>query len=244
MHRFYFILISGLLLTACQPSADVNKAKQAEAFNMLESLLPTIELGSGDTLDCSELNFGPMVSGGPSVLPIKHIQNSIPAQYQEAAGFRQQDSDDDASTFDSLSIYYGLGKMSFGENKTAVLIGRHRTERKYSAHLFVFDQVKKEIINTQSLQFVLEGGNYRGSRNAWLTDINSDGTPDVIYNFSANFDSEDPNIAYTIDDSIHAEVWTGDSFADMELDNPNVIREALGLDPVEEGTAEDSGEFF
>lgn len=243
MHRFYFIFLSGLLLTACQDNAGPSQAQRAEAFKALESMLPALEMGQNDTLDCNDLAFGPMVSGGPSVLPIKQIQDNIPISFQEEAGFHGQTSDDGTPAFDSLSIYYGLGKMSFGENKTAVLIGRHRTERQYSAHLFVFDNISQEFISTQSLQFVLAGGNYHGSRSAWLTDINDDGTPDVIYNFSAKFDSEDPSTAYSIDDSVHAEVWTGSSFANMQLEDQAAVREALGIDPAEQ-SSEGTNEFL
>ncbi|MFK7972378.1 MAG: hypothetical protein AB8F95_18560 [Bacteroidia bacterium] len=246
MQKVYLMLFAGLLLAACTQGDSNVKAAQKAAYSAIESIMPNIDVAPGDTLACESLAFGPEVSSGPSVLPLRRIQDAIPKDMQKEAGFWMNDENGE-SIFDSLSIYYGLGKMAFGEGKTAILVGRHRTERHYSAHLFVYDKVNHAFVGTQSLQFILEGGNYKGSRDAWITDLNNDGTPDIVYNFSASFESEDPSLTYAIRDSIHAEIWTGNTFANLPLENINMIREAMGLPPtgdsdIFEESSED--EFF
>jgi hypothetical protein len=200
-----------------------------EAYKTLESKLPFIPLGAGDTINCSKMAFGPGQTQGPSVIPILELQDAIPSDLLEQAGFISYQEESGSNVFDSLSLYYALGRLGFGENKEGLIIGRYRNERQYSAHVFVFDKAAASFVGTQSLHFVLEGGNYKGARDAWITDLNGDGSPDVVYNFKADFESEDPELAYSIRDSLHAEAWTGKAFADLLIDDPDMLRQALGL---------------
>lgn len=241
--RIVPLLIILFMIAACQPKMDAEEAARAKAFQQLTTNFKSLSLPSGDALSCSDMRFGPEASDGSDVLQLAYLQAAIPKNLLKQEGFWNNQTD----KFDSLSSYFGLGQIALSPTKTGLIIGRHLHEKNRSTHLFVFDTTQHSFIGAQSLNFTLEGNNFKAQRDAWLKDLNSDGMPDVIYNFSAAFDSDNPELNYEIRDSLHAEIWSDNAFATMPLSDPAAVRSDLGIqmsDPAPEVQGSGVDEFF
>lgn len=249
MKKIYLLLFVLPWLVSCEesvdPAVEALQARQA-AFAVFAPQFSDMEMDTLPTFSCESMTYGPHLSepSTDALISDSLMQATFPKALLGEAGFMRSDDSGDVS-FVSQNEYYALGSFPYAEGLDAYLVGAFENESMYSTHLFLFDKGAGDFSMTQSLNFLMDGGAFSASRQAWLHDYDGDAIRDVIYLMNMSAENDLGEKESLISDSLRAEVWTGNGFAVKTIDDTYRLRSILNGEEVEGDIGvDDISEFF
>ena len=239
MKNIYLLLLP-LLMMSCslmEDDATRQKREREAAFQVFQAFFQPIDIDTTDHFPCESLSFGEHQENpfSRTLLSDSLIRAAIDSQLLAKAVYVPEEQ------------HFALGRLSFADSVDAFLIGAYSSEFVYSSHMFLYDQQAKQFTYTQSLNYVIKGGDFDSRRDAWLMDLNQDLTPDVVYNMNQSYMPADTSQAWVIKDSVHIEVWDGFGFTDFKSNDLSSLKLQLAIDLNEEElmeTEDSSDEYF
>ncbi len=250
MKKIYLVLLFLPYLISCEEAVDPEVKALQDRQAAFASFSPAFEAMAIDTLTafaCETATYGPHLSEPFSDVLISDslIQASFSADLLDQAGFMRTDESGNSS-FAVDNEYYALGRFPYSAGYDAYLIGAFENESMYSTHLFLYGKNAGDFTYTHTLNFLMEGGAFSSSRQAWLYDFDGDNIRDVVYMINVKADNEMGERESFITDSMRAEVWTGNGFSVKRIEDTYGLRATLNGEEGESGesTGGDISEFF
>jgi hypothetical protein len=231
MKKIYLLLFLFPALFSCEKSVDsaaeALQARQA-AFATFSPQFAEMDLDTLPSFSCESATYGPHLSNASSDVLISDslMQATFPKALLGAAGFMRADEAGNLS-FVSENEYYALGNFPYAEGLDAYLIGAFENESMYSTHMFLYDKNAGDFAYTHPLNFLMEGGAFSSSRQAWLHDYDGDAVRDVVYLINMSAENDMGETESIISDSLRAEVWTGNGYAVQAIDDTYSLRSQL-----------------
>ncbi|MEL6653771.1 MAG: hypothetical protein AAFQ87_23495, partial [Bacteroidota bacterium] len=151
------------------------------------------------------------------LIPANELTEMIPIPVLEQADF------------DTNTRYYPMGAIAFGDGKRAYLVGAYEDFHAFHTQLFLFDSLEEKFTYTQSLNYLIGGGNFLSLRKAWLLDLNQDAMPDLVYRKDELYNSPEPDLSYYLD-TLRAEIWDGKAYQTFPIDRDPYVKAVFAMD--------------
>jgi len=188
-------------------------------FSIFTGLFEQANITVGDTLDFSTLTYGTHASSPHSTteVPDSLFQLLIDQKYLSDV------------RYNSSLTHFALGTIQLSDDLTGYVVGQYDNANLYVSQMFVYSKSAGTFQDAQSLNYHIVAGSFEGDRNAWYTDVNGDGTKDIIYHeLGRNQDTGE------INSNFYIETWGESSFVIINLENADAIQAAFPLNLLEQ----------